>query len=430
MGVTVKNIEKNVVQLEFDIDAAKFEEGMQKAYIKNKHKFFVPGFRKGKAPRHIVQNYYGEGVLYEDALEAIFPELYEDAVKEHGLQPVDSPEVTEIKQIGTKTNLVFTARVTVRPEVELGQYKGIEIEKKEVNITDEDVENELRLIAERNARIIGVEEDRGIQEGDIVVIDFEGFTDGKPIEGGKSENFELEIGKGHFIEGFEEQLTGVKAGEEKEINVKFPDDYAEKSLAGKDASFNVKVKSISIKELPVIDDEFAKDVSEFDTLEEYKNDIRSKLIRDEEMKIRNATEAAVIAKAVENAAVDIPRVMIDRQVSQYMQSYAYRLQYQGMSLEQFFKNSGIDEQAFRNGLAKEAEKEVKTGLVLEKISEAENIEVTDEQVEEEIKRMADNYKVELEKFKERISDEEREHIKHDLKIKATVDFLVNNAVQK
>src|SRR5690554_4947819 len=270
MSVTTKNIEKNVIQLDFDIDASKFEEGMEKAYLKNRKNFVVPGFRKGKVPRHIAQNYYGENMLYEDALESIFPEVYESTVQEHNLKPVDMPEITEIKQIGTGKNLIFSAKVTIMPEVELGQYKGIEVEKKEAVVTDEDVENEISRIAENNARIIGVEEDRGLQEGDTATIDFEGFIDEEPFEGGKGEDVDLEIGKGRFIEGFEEQLKGVKAGEDKDVNIKFPGDYNEKTLAGKEACFKVKVKRISIKELPEIDDEFAKDVSEFDTIDEYK----------------------------------------------------------------------------------------------------------------------------------------------------------------
>lgn len=422
MNVKVMNIEKNVVQLEIEVDAAKFEEGMQKSFLKNAKRFNIPGFRKGKAPRKIVERYYGEQVLYEDAINFVCPEAYDEAVEKNNIHPVDMPEI-DIKQIGGGQNLIFIAKVTVKPEVQLGDYKGVEVKKVEVNITDEDVQRELNRIAERNSRIITVE-DRPVQAGDIVDIDFEGFVDGEPFEGGESQNYSLVIGSGHFIPGFEEQLIGANAGDSVDVNVTFPEDYHRNELAGKHALFRVKINEIKVKELPVIDDEFAKDVSEFDTLEEYKADIRKKLVEKAEREARNRMEDEIIEKVVENACVDIPRVMIEKRIDGYMAEYNYGFQHRGTSLEEYMEMMGVDEKTFREGFVKKAEKEVKTQLVLEKVGQVENIDASKEEIDEEIEKMAKNYG---EEFKKHLDDDDIKYIKSTVIVRKTVDFLFENA---
>jgi len=426
MKVSLTKLEKHVVQLEIEVEAEKFEEGMNKAFIKNKNRFSVPGFRKGKAPRSIVERYYGEAVLYEDAVNIVCPEAYDKAVEEQGIHPVEQPEI-DIKQIGSGQPLIFTAKVTVKPEVELGEYKGIEIEEDELKITDEDVDKELQSIAERNARIITIEEERALEENDIAVIDFEGFIDNEPFEGGKAENYELTIGKGQFIEGFEEQLKGMKAGEEREINVTFPENYHAENLAGKPAVFKVKLKQIKVKELPEIDDEFAKDVSEFDTLAEYKEDLKKQLTEREEKRIARERENNVIRKVVENAKVDIPQVMIDRQIDNILRDFDMRLRFQGMDLPRYLQITNTKIEDFRSQFNETAENDVKTRLVLEKICEVENIQVTDELFEEEVRKMAEDYKQSVEDFKKNLNEEYTEYIKENLKMQQTVDFLVSNA---
>lgn len=425
MNVKVENIEKNVVQLEIEVDAAKFEEGMQKSYLKNIKKFNVPGFRRGKAPRKIVERYYGEQVLYEDAINFVCPEAYEKAIEENNLHPVERPEI-DIKQIGKGNSLIFTARVTVKPDVELGQYKGVEVKKVVASVTDEDVENELKKIADRNARLITVE-DRGVQTGDIVIIDYEGFKDGVALKGAKAEGYRLVIGSGSFIPGFEDQLIGALTGEEKEVNVSFPEDYHDKDLAGKPVVFKVKIKEIKFKELPELDDEFAKDVSEFDTLEAYKADLREKLLKEAEHRAEHENEDNVINKVVENATVDIPRVMIEKRIDALVRDFDVRLRYQGLDLGKYLDIMGMDVNTFREQFSELAKKDVKTQLVLEKISEVEQIQVSDEDVEAEISRIAENYNMSVEEFKKLLQDDDIQYIKSDLKLRKTVDFLVKNA---
>lgn len=425
MNVKVENIEKNVVQLEIEVDAAKFDEGMKKSFQKNAKRFNIPGFRKGKAPRNIVERYYGEEVLYEDAINFVCPEVYDEAVEQNDIHPVDRPEI-DIKQIGKGQVLIFTAKVTVKPEVELGEYKGIEVNKVEANVTDEDVEKELERVRERNARLITVE-DRGIQSGDTAVIDFEGFIDGVAFEGGKGTNYNLVIGSGQFIPGFEDQLTGSKTGGEVEVNVTFPEDYGNKELAGKPALFKVKVNEIKVKELPVLDDEFAKDISEFDTLEAYKEDLKKKLTDAAEHKVKHQTEDNVLEKVVENATVDIPRVMIEKHIDNLVYDFDLRLRYQGLDLQKYLEIMGMDTNAFRDQFSSRAEKEVKTQLVIEKIGKVEAIEVTEDEVNEEVKKLAENYKQNEEDFKKHLKQDDIEYIKGNLTARKTVDFLVQNA---
>ncbi|MDQ2086673.1 trigger factor [Herbivorax sp. ANBcel31] len=428
MNVKLEQKEKNVVELEIEVEAEKFEEGLKKSFQKNAKKFNIPGFRKGKAPRNIIERYYGPEVLYEDALNAVFPEAYEEAVEETDIHPVDRPEL-DVKQIGVGENLIFTANVTVKPEVELGEYKGIEVEKKEVNISDEDVEKEIEKVAEKNARMVTVE-DRGIQEGDIADIDFEGFIDGEPFEGGKGSEFTLEIGSGKFIPGFEEQLIGARPGDDIEVKVTFPEDYSSEELAGKEALFKVIVNDVKLKEMPVIDDEFAKDVSEFDTLDEYKEDLRKKLTESEEHKAKHEFEGQLIDKIVDNASVEIPKVMADKQLDIMMRDFDNNLRYQGYSLEQYLQMAQMDINVFKEQSRERAEKEVKTQLVLEKIGKEENVQASDEEFKEEIGKLSEKYQKAQEEFMKLLRDDDIEYIKSTIIARKTVDILCENAKVK
>jgi len=428
MKVSVEKIEKNTVKMQIEVDAEKFEEGMEKSFRKNAKKFAVPGFRKGKAPRKIVERYYGEEVLYEDAFSYVYGEVYEQAIKENNIEPVDRPSI-DIVQIGSGKDLIFTAEVTVKPEVELGQYKGIEVEKKEVVVTDEDVEKELNEIAEKNSRMVTVE-DRPVQEGDMAIINFKGYIDGEAFEGGEGNNYPLVIGSGQFIPGFEEQLIGVEKNQEVDVNVTFPEDYGKKELAGKPAVFKVTVNEIKKKELPVIDDEFAQDVSEFDTLEEYKADLRKKLIEREEQRNKNEMEDKLIKAAVDNAKIDIPEVMIDTRINEILYEFDLSLRYRGMDLENYLRiiNQSLDE--FKKQFTERAEREVRTQLVLEKIIEVEGIEAEESEIDEEIKKYAENAKKDVEEFKKQLTEDNIEYIKNSIRVKKVVDLLVKEAVIK
>jgi trigger factor len=424
MNVKLEKKEKNTIELEIEVDAEKFEDGLQKSFKKNASKFNVPGFRKGKAPRNVVERYYGVEVLYEDAINFVCGEAYDQAVEENDIHPVDRPEI-DVKNIGKGENLVFTASVTVMPEVELGQYKGVEVEKVKALVTEDDVENEINKTAEKNSRMISVE-DRGIQEGDIADIDFEGFIDDEPFEGGKASGYSLEIGSGNFIKGFEEQLIGAKPADDVEVNVTFPEDYGSKELAGKPALFKVIINDIKYKELPVIDDEFAKDVSEFDTLEEYKADVREKLTESAEHKAKHETEDKIIDKVAENASVEIPDVMIENHVDSLVREFDMRLSYQGINLEKYLSITGMDYNTFRAPFKERAEKEVKIQLVLEKIAKEEGIEAVDDELNEEIDKIAENYKQDAEDFKKHLRDEDIEYIKGTVVIRKTIDMLAEN----
>ncbi len=425
MNVKIENIEKSVVKLEIEVDGEKFEQGMQKSFLKNAGRFNIPGFRKGKAPRKMVERYYGEQVLYEDAINIICPEAYDEAVEQNSLKPVDRPEI-DIKQIGDGQNFIFTAVVTVKPEVELGEYKGVEVSKIEVNVTDEDVEKELNKTVEKNARLVTIE-DREIQIDDTAVIDFEGFIDGVAFEGGKGTNFSLVIGSGQFIPGFEDQLIGAKAGNEVDVNVTFPENYGKEELNGKTALFKVKINEIKVKELPTVDDEFAKDVSEFDTLEEYKSDLKKKLLESAEHRAKHETEEAVIDKAVEAAQVDIPEVMTNKQIEALVRDFDMRLRYQGLDITKYMGIMGMDENSIKEQFKERAEKDVKVQLVLEKISEVEKIVPSEEDLEAEFKKLAESYRKSEEEFKKLLKEDDIEYIKRDLTIGKTVDFLVTNA---
>lgn len=425
MVVKVENVEKNVVQLEIEVDAAKFDEGLQKAFAKNAGKFNIPGFRRGKAPRYMVEKFYGEQVLYEDAINTVCPDAYDKAVEENDVHPVDRPEI-DIKQIGKGQNLIFTAKVTIKPDVELGQYKDVEVTKADATVTADDVDKELEKTAEKNARLITIE-DRPVQSGDTVIIDFDGSIDGTPFEGGKGEDYSLVIGSGTFIPGFEDQLIGQETGADVEVSVTFPEDYGKDDLAGKPAIFKVRIKEIKLKELPVLDDEFAKDVSEFDTLEEYKEDLRKKLVEMAEHRAEHENEDNVVEKVVENSAVEIPPVMVEKRIDDLIYDFSMRLHYQGLDLRKYLEIMGMDQAAFRQQFSKRAEQEVKTQLVLEKVGKAEEIAASSEEVEEELGKMAENYKQEPEEFKKQLKLEDIEYIRGNLITRKTVDFLVENA---
>ena len=425
MNVKIEDVEKNVVKLEIEVDAAKFEEGMQKSYLKNVSKFNVPGFRKGKVPRNIVERYYGEQALYDDAINIVCSEAYDLAIDEKNIHPVDRPEI-DIIQIGNKENLIFSAIVTVKPEVELGAYMGVEVNKAVVSVTEDDVEKEFQKVIEKNSRLVSIS-DRPVQNGDTAVIDFEGFIDSVPFEGGKGTDYSLVIGSGSFIPGFEDQLVGKNIGEDVDVNVSFPEEYGKEDLNGKPALFKVAIKEIKVKELPTVDDEFAKDISEFDSLDEYKSDLRNKLVETAEHKAEHENEENVIQKIVENATIDIPKVMIEKQIDAMAKDFDMRLRYQGLDLQKYLEIMGMDFEGFRGQFAERAEKEVKVQLVVEKISEVENTQVSDEEVEDEIKKMAEAYKQSAEDLKKSLRPEDMEYVKKDIAFRKTIKTLVQNA---
>jgi trigger factor len=428
MNSKLEKIENNVATLEISVSPEKLEEGIMKSYLKNVKKFNIAGFRKGKAPRKIIERHYGEAVFYEDAINIVCPDAYDEAVKEHSLDPVDRPDIDIVEIEGGK-GMIFKAVVTVKPEVVLGQYKGIEAEKKEYNVTDEDVNKEIDVMREKNARLVEVT-DRPVKNGDIAIIDYKGFVDDKQFEGGTSENHNLEIGGGQFIPGFEEQLIGAELGKEVDVNVKFPDEYHSEELKGKSALFKVTVKEIKEKQLVDLDDEFAKDVSEFDTLEGLKADIRNK--REEEAKRleKQQYEDEVINKVVENATVDIPEVMVDAQVNIMLRDFDYQLRYQGLNLEAYLKYMNMDIDKLKESYKEVAKGRVKSQLVLEKVAETEGVSATDEDLDAEIEKTAKHYQQDLEKFKKTLKEDEISYIKDGVIVQKTIDFLVENSVAK
>ncbi len=423
-----ETVEKNVVKLTIEVDKEAFAAAVEKSYKKNVKKIAIPGFRKGKAPRSIIEKYYGKGIFWEDAVNFVCPDAYEFAVKEAGIDPVDRPEI-DIETLEEDQNLVLTAVVTVRPEVELGEYMGISADKKNYRTKVADVDAEVKAAREKNARMVNVE-DRAVKKGDFTVIDYEGFVDGVAFSGGKGENHNLEIGSGQFIPGFEEALVGAKIGKEKEINVTFPEEYHAEELKGKPAVFKVTVKSIQVKELPELNDEFAKDVSEFDTLEEYKADIKAKLDKANADKTAAEFEGNVIKEVVDASKVEIPQCMIDSAIEDMMRDFSYRLSSQGLSLEQYMQFTGMTPDAFKDQYKEQAEERVKSNLVIAEIAKKENIEVTDEDVENELKNMAEMYGMELDKLKEFIKDGEKENLKEELKLKKAVTLIVGAAKVK
>ena len=417
-----------MVKLVIETTAEEFEAGLNTAYNKNKNKISVPGFRKGKAPRKMIEKLYGKEIFFEDAANVIIPDAYAKAAMECELEIVSQPKI-DVVQLEAGKDFIFSAEVAVKPEVELGTYKGVEVAKTDISVTDEDVDAEIKKVQEQNSRTVTVE-DRAVKDGDIAVIDFEGFVDGVAFEGGKGENYPLTIGSHSFIDNFEEQLVGMNVGDEKEINVTFPEEYHAEALKGKPATFKVAVKELKEKQLPELDDDFAQDVSDFDTLAEYKEDLKKKLTERKEAEAKSKKETEVIDKIVESSKMDIPQAMIDTQVTRMAEDFAQRLQQQGLSIEQYFQYTGLTADAILAQMKPEAEKRIKNSLVLEAIAKAENIEVADEEFEGELKKMADMYKMELDKIKDFMGDAEAKQMKDDIAVQKAVELVVSAAVEK
>lgn len=427
MSYTVENLEKSMAKITITVSAEDFEAAMVKSYNKNKKNISVQGFRRGKAPRKMIEKLYGPEVFYEDAANFAIPDAYEEAAKECGLEIVSRPEI-DLVDIGKDKEFVFTATVAVKPEVTLGDYKGIEVEKREVKVMAADVNAELDKVREQNSRMITVD-NRGIKKDDTAVIDFEGFVDGEPFEGGKGTDYPLVIGSHSFIDTFEDQLVGKKVGDEVEVNVTFPEEYHAEELKGKPALFKVTVKEIKKKELPKLDDEFASEVSEFETLKEYKASVKKSLTEKRKADVKREKENEVVEKAVENATVELPGPMVDEQVQQMIQEFAGRIGQQGISLEQYMQMTGMTPDTLMSQMKPEAEKRIKTRLTLEAIVKAENIKATAKDIEKEIEDMASMYQMEVDKLKEMIGDTENEQIALDMAVQKAVDFLVKESVE-
>jgi trigger factor len=427
MASKLELLENNKAKLEIEVSAEEFNDGLQKAYTKVRGKFNVPGFRKGKAPQFMIENYYGEGVLFEEAFDAVFPKAFDDAVEEHKLEVVSRPDI-DIVKIGKEDGVTFTAEVFLKPEVKLGEYKGIEIVKKDDKVSAKEVNDELDKIRNQNVRWVEVE--REAKTGDTVVLDYSGSVDGVKFEGGTAEGQTLELGSGRFIPGFEEQVAGAKPGDKKDITVTFPEEYPAKELAGKEAVFAINILSVKEKELPVLDDEFAKDVSEFDTLADYKKDIKKNLKKAAEEKAKSQMEDDILKAIVENSQVEIPEPMIDTQTGYQIQQLSYQLMYQGMKLEDYLQYIGKTVDDLRADYREGSEKQVKMRLCIEAMIKAENIEANDEDVEKQIAKMAEEAKKTPEEYKKLIKDEDNEYFRDRIKVDKLFDFLAANAVIK
>ncbi len=427
MSLQVEKMEKNMAKLTIEVSAEELEKALQGAYMKQKGQISVPGFRKGKVPRQMIEKMYGAAIFYDDAANALIPEAYSKAYDEAGLEIVSQPKI-EVVQIEKGKPFIFTAEVATKPEVTLGEYKGLQVDKISNRVTAKEVDTKLEEEQKKNARTITVE-DRAVQDGDEVVLDFEGFVNGVAFEGGKGENYPLTIGSGSFIPGFEEQLIGVEAEKEVEVNVTFPEEYHADDLAGKEAVFKCTVHEIKVKELPELDDEFAAEVSEFDTLEEYKADIKAKIKEQKLAEGKRQKEDQAVEAAVANATMEIPEAMIDTQVQQMAQEFAQRMQSQGLSMEQYFQFTGLTAEKMLEEMRPQAVKRIETRLVLEAIAKAENIIITDEKVDEEVAKMAEMYQMEVEKLKEYMGENEKEQMKADMAVQEAVTFLVDNAVE-
>ena len=425
MSVQVEKLEKNMAKLTVEVSAEDFEKAVNTVYNRNKKSINIPGFRKGKAPRVMIEKMYGVGVFFEDAANLLINTEYPKAAQESELDIVSRPTI-DIVQIEKGKSFIFTAEVAVKPEVTLGEYKGVEVEVSAADVTEEEVAAELKKEQEKNSRTIDVD-DRAVADGDMVTLDFEGFVDGVAFEGGKGTDYPLTIGSNSFIPGFEEQLVGAVIGEEKEVNVTFPEDYQAAELAGKPAVFKCTVKKIEVKELPELDDEFAKDVSEFDTLEEDKADIKKNLEEKKADAAKRAKEDAAVDAAVANATMEIPDAMLDTQVNQMIDDFARRMQSQGLTMDQYLQFTGTTLASLQEQMKPQALKRIQTRLVLEKIAEAEAIEIADEKIDEEIAKMAEMYKMEADKLKEMLGDAEKEQMKKDMAVQEAVTILAEAA---
>lgn len=427
MSVKVETLEKNMAKLTIEVPAADVEKAMQGVYLRTKNRFNIPGFRKGKAPRKMIEQMYGKGIFLEDAVNDLLPESYENAAKESGLEIVSQPELG-FDQVEPDKDLIYTATVAVKPEVTLGQYKGIEVPKNTVIVTEDDIMDEIRKEQEKNGVMTTVE-DRAVQDKDETTIDFEGFVDGVAFEGGKGTDYKLVIGSGAFIPGFEEQLIGAEIGKETEVNVTFPEDYQAEELKGKAAVFKVTVKGIKVKELPEIDDEFASEVSEFDTLEAYKADVEKNIRERKEKEAKTEKENAVVDKAIENASMEIPDAMVDSQAKTMVNDFAQRMQQQGLTMEMYMQYTGQTESSMLEQMKPQALKRIQTRLVLEAVAAAENIEAAEEDLEKEIENMAAMYQMEADKLKDLMGEEEKNSMKKDIAVQKAVDFLVAQAAE-
>ena len=425
MSLQVEKLEKNMAKLTVEVPAEQFEAALKTSYNKNKNKFNIPGFRKGKAPQAMIEKMYGVGVFYEDAVDEAINASYPDAAKESGLEIVSRPEIS-IEQVEKGTSFIYVATVATKPEVTLGEYKGIEVEKAKPEVTDADVEAELKKVQEQNSRLVSVE-DRAVADGDQTVIDFEGFVDGKAFEGGKAEDYTLVIGSHSFIDTFEDQLIGKNIGEDVEVNVTFPAEYHAAELAGKPATFKVKIKEIKMKELPELNDEFASEVSEFETLDAYKEDVKNKLAETKQAQATAENENNVVQKVVDNAQMDIPAPMVDEQVRNMIEDYARRLQSQGISFDQYLQFTGSTIEQLQEQMRPQAELRLRTRLVLEAVVAAEKIEPSEELVEAEIKKMSENYKMDAEQIKTIMGEAGMAQMKADMAVQEAVDFLVAEA---
>lgn len=421
-----KKVDVNRYELEVEISAEDFNKELSSIYQTNIKKIVVPGFRKGKAPKAFVEKYYGENVFFEDALNNLYPDAIEKAVEEAKLDIVEDKIDLEVEKMSKEDGVVFKAKITVMPEVEIGNYKGIEVSKKEVKVEDEDVEKELKSVQERNGRLVTVS-DRAAQLGDSVVIDFEGFMDGKAFEGGKGDNFTLELGKKQFIEGFEDQIVGHNAGEEFEINVKFPEDYHAKNYAGKDATFKIKLHEIKMHELPELDDEFVKDVSEFDTLDEYKKDIKAKLLERKEKQAKDEKEGEMIEKLISLVKAEIPEALIKNKLRDLVRDFDYRMQSQGLKLADYLKYTGSKMEDLENNFRPQAESQVKLQLALKKIAEIENLIPTEEDIEKEYNKISEFYKMELDKVKNIVPVKD---VEKDILSNKALEIVRENSVEK
>ena len=425
MSLQVEKLEKNMAKLTVEVPAEQFEAALKTSYNKNKNKFNIPGFRKGKAPQAMIEKMYGVGVFYEDAVDEAINASYPDAAKESGLEIVSRPEIS-IEQVEKGKSFIYVATVATKPEVTLGEYKGIEVEKAKPEVTDADVEAELKKVQEQNSRLVSVE-DRAVADGDQTVIDFEGFVDGKAFEGGKAEDYTLVIGSHSFIDTFEDQLIGKNIGEDVEVNVTFPAEYHAAELAGKPATFKVKIKEIKMKELPELNDEFASEVSEFETLDAYKEDVKNKLAETKQAQATAENENNVVQKVVDNAQMDIPAPMVDEQVRNMIEDYSRRLQSQGISFDQYLQFTGSTIEQLQEQMRPQAELRLRTRLVLEAVVAAEKIEPSEELVEAEIKKMSENYKMDAEQIKTIMGEAGMAQMKADMAVQEAVDFLVAEA---
>ena len=425
MSLQVEKMEKNMAKLTIEVAAEDLEKAMQNAYQKAKGRISIPGFRKGKAPRKMIEQMYGKGVFLEDAVNALIPEHYSKALAECELEIVSQPTI-DITQAEPGKALIFTAEVATKPEVTLGDYKGVEVPKTEITVTDEDVDAEIKKEQEKNSRTINVE-DRGAQLQDVVTIDFEGSVDGVPFDGGQATEYPLTLGSNTFIPGFEDQLVGAKVGDDVDVKVTFPEEYQAKELAGKEAIFKCAVKKIEAKELPELDDDFAKDVSEFDTLAEYKEHVKTNLEERKVNEAKRAKEDAAVDKAIENAQMDLPDAMVETQCQQMLDDFSRRMQSQGLSMDQYFQFTGMTAEKMMEDMKPQAVKRIQTRLVLEKIAEVENIQPTEEEVNEEISKMAETYKMEADKLKELLGEREIEQIKKDMAVQKAVSLVADAA---